>query len=121
MISRAAWAAVLVFAVAAPAQARHVTVGSNLKADATRYEMSPQWRPTDARFRQADALAVATFLNVMQRQCNSVTLANFAQTINVVGALLSGVSPPVLARAVAYWRAIDKAVGDRIALGVGAA
>jgi len=40
---------------------------------------------------------------------------------NVVGALLSGVSAPVRERAVAYWRAIDKGVGDRIALGVGAA
>jgi catalase len=40
---------------------------------------------------------------------------------NVVGALLSGVSTPVRERAVAYWRAIDKAVGDRVALGVGVA
>jgi catalase len=40
---------------------------------------------------------------------------------NVVGALLSGVSTPVQERAVAYWRAIDKPVGDRVALGVGVA
>jgi catalase len=40
---------------------------------------------------------------------------------NVTGALLSGVSNPIVERAVAYWRSIDKAVGDRIASGVGAA
>jgi catalase len=38
---------------------------------------------------------------------------------NVVGHLLTGVSAPVLERAVAYWRSIDKAIGDRIAAGVG--
>jgi catalase len=39
---------------------------------------------------------------------------------NAVGHLSQGVSPPVLERAVAYWRSIDKAIGDRIAGGVGA-
>jgi catalase len=39
---------------------------------------------------------------------------------NVVGHLRAGVSAPVLERAVAYWRSIDKAVGDRIATAVGA-
>ena len=38
---------------------------------------------------------------------------------NVVGHLSQGVSAPVLERAVAYWRNIDKAIGDRIAEGVG--
>jgi catalase len=38
---------------------------------------------------------------------------------NVVGHLSQGVSAPVLERAVAYWRSIDKALGDRIAGGVG--
>jgi catalase len=38
---------------------------------------------------------------------------------NAVGHLSQGVSPPVLERAVAYWRSIDKAIGDRIAGGVG--
>jgi alpha-N-arabinofuranosidase len=52
-------------------------------ADATRFEMSPTWRPSDPRFRTVDALAVASFLNAMQRQCAAVGLANFAQTINV--------------------------------------
>jgi catalase len=40
---------------------------------------------------------------------------------NVSGALSGGVTPPVLERAVAYWRSIDKGVGDRIATAVGAA
>jgi catalase len=38
---------------------------------------------------------------------------------NVTGALTSGVSAPIQERAVAYWRAVDKALGDKIALGVG--
>ncbi|MER7558781.1 catalase [Nocardioides sp. NPDC126508] len=37
---------------------------------------------------------------------------------NVVGHLSDGVSPQVLARALDYWRNIDKAIGDRIADGV---
>jgi catalase len=37
---------------------------------------------------------------------------------NVVGHLLDGVSQQVLARAIEYWRNIDKTVGDRIAEGV---
>ena len=38
---------------------------------------------------------------------------------NVVGHLSDGVSPPVLERALGYWRSIDKEIGDRIAGGVG--
>lgn len=39
---------------------------------------------------------------------------------NVVGHLVSGgVQGPILDRAVAYWRSIDKSVGDAIAAGVG--
>ncbi len=38
---------------------------------------------------------------------------------NVVGHLSQGVTPPVLQRAVEYWRNIDKELGDRIADGVG--
>ncbi|MFH8887523.1 catalase [Streptomyces sp. NPDC017949] len=34
---------------------------------------------------------------------------------NVAGHLADGVSAPVLARALQYWRAVDKGVGDRIA------
>ena len=37
---------------------------------------------------------------------------------NVVGHLKDGVSPAVLARAIEYWRNIDKTLGDRIAEGV---
>jgi catalase len=40
---------------------------------------------------------------------------------NVIGHLKSGVSAPILERALAYWRAVDKTLGDRIAAGVGAA
>ena len=35
-----------------------------------------------------DALAVATFGNVMQRHCREITLATVAQTINVVGLIM---------------------------------
>ncbi len=38
---------------------------------------------------------------------------------NLIGHLRTGVSGPVLQRAVAYWRAVDKALGDKIAAGVG--
>ena len=38
--------------------------------------------------------------------------------VNVVGHLKDGVSEPVLARALEYWRNIDKSIGDRIARGV---
>jgi catalase len=38
---------------------------------------------------------------------------------NVIGHLRSGVSAPILERAIAYWRAVDKSLGDRIAAGVG--
>jgi catalase len=40
---------------------------------------------------------------------------------NVVGALRAGVSPPVLARSVEYWRSIDKTIGDQVATGVNGA
>jgi alpha-N-arabinofuranosidase len=70
-------------------------------ADATRFEMSPKWRPGETRYRTVDALAVASFLNVLQRQADSVTLANFAQTINVVGALV--VTDEEVVRETVYW------------------
>ncbi|MDX6738557.1 catalase [Actinocorallia sp. A-T 12471] len=38
---------------------------------------------------------------------------------NIVGHLKNGVSDPVLARAATYWRNIDKALGDRVAAGIG--
>ncbi|TCC32141.1 alpha-L-arabinofuranosidase C-terminal domain-containing protein [Kribbella sindirgiensis] len=70
-------------------------------ADATRFEMSPLWRPGETRYRTVDALAVASFLNVMQRRCGSVGLANFAQTINVVGAL--AVTEDQVVHETVYW------------------
>ncbi|HZX04510.1 alpha-L-arabinofuranosidase C-terminal domain-containing protein, partial [Kribbella sp.] len=70
-------------------------------ADATRFEMSPTWRPGETRYRTVDALAVASFLNVMQRRSASVTLANFAQTVNVVGALV--VTDDQVVRETVYW------------------
>ncbi|WP_412540418.1 catalase [Longispora sp. K20-0274] len=41
-----------------------------------------------------------------------------ALAANVVGHLKGGVSAPILAKALAYWRAIDKSLGDTIANGV---
>ncbi|MFF8771174.1 catalase [Kitasatospora sp. NPDC015120] len=38
---------------------------------------------------------------------------------NIVNHLQGGVSAPVLERAVQYWRNVDKALGDRVAKGVG--
>ncbi len=38
---------------------------------------------------------------------------------NIVGHLSAGVSGPVLQRAVAYWRSVDKSLGDTVAAGVG--
>jgi catalase len=38
---------------------------------------------------------------------------------NIVAHLKAGVSKPVLARAVGYWRNVDRKLGDRIAAGVG--
>ena len=37
---------------------------------------------------------------------------------NIVGHLQQGVSEPVLARAIEYWRNVDKNLGDRVAEGV---
>ena len=37
---------------------------------------------------------------------------------NIVGRLLDGVTPPVLERAVEYWRNVDKHLGDRIETGI---
>ncbi|WP_275674085.1 catalase-related domain-containing protein, partial [Streptomyces alboflavus] len=38
---------------------------------------------------------------------------------NISGHLLDGVSRPVLDRALAYWRNVDKGLGDRVAAKVG--
>ncbi len=70
-------------------------------ADLTHQEMTPQWRPGHTQYRLLDALVCAAFLNVMQRQSDTVGLANFAQTINVVGALV--VSQDEVIRESVFW------------------
>jgi alpha-N-arabinofuranosidase len=64
-------------------------------------EMTPEWRPGRTQYRMLDALVVASFLNVLQRQSATVGLANFAQTINVVGALV--VDQEHVVREAVYW------------------
>jgi alpha-N-arabinofuranosidase len=70
-------------------------------ANLTRKEMSAQWRPSESQYRMVDAVVCAAFLNVLQRQSDTVGLANFAQTINVVGALV--VSQDSVVRESVYW------------------
>jgi alpha-N-arabinofuranosidase len=70
-------------------------------ADAGHQAMSPDWRPTTAQYRLVDALACASFINAMQRQSEVVTLANFAQTLNVVGMLL--VNPTTVLKETVFW------------------
>ena len=65
------------------------------------HEMSSEWRPDNTEYRMVDALAVAGFINAMQRQCNLVTLATFAQSINI-GGMLSVLSDKVV-RETVYW------------------
>lgn len=64
-------------------------------------EMSQTWRPSNSQYRLTDALAVAGFLNMMQRQAHVVTLGSFAQSINVVGMLM--VSDEHVVRETVYW------------------
>ena len=52
-------------------------------------------------YRLHDALAVATFANVMQRHCRDITLATVAQSINVVG--LIGVDAQGMWLEPSYW------------------
>jgi alpha-L-arabinofuranosidase len=52
-------------------------------------------------YRLHDALAVATFANVMQRKCRDITLATVAQSINVVG--LIGVNEAGMWLEPSYW------------------
>jgi alpha-N-arabinofuranosidase len=52
-------------------------------------------------YRLHDALAVATFANVMQRHCRDLTLATVAQSINVVG--LIGVDAEGMWLEPSYW------------------
>jgi len=48
-----------------------------------------------------DALTVATFLNILQRQCNLVKIATVAQTVNVLGLLK--VCPGKILKETIYW------------------
>lgn len=64
-------------------------------------EMTRAWRPDTTQYRLTDALAVAGFLNMMQRQARYVSLGSFAQSINVVGMLM--VSDEHVVRETVYW------------------
>jgi alpha-N-arabinofuranosidase len=64
-------------------------------------EMTSTWVPDTTQYRLTDALAVAGFLNMMQRQSAVVTLASFAQSINVVGMLM--VTDDHVIRETIYW------------------
>ena len=91
------------------------------KADPTRYPQVEVWeasgefvhaaytmRKDDDDFGQAGTL-VRKVMDDAQRD---------RLVSNVVGHLLDGVTEPVLARAIEYWRNIDQTVGNRIAEGV---
>jgi alpha-L-arabinofuranosidase len=43
--------------------------------------------PLEEPYNFGDALCVAAFLNVLNRSCGAVGMANFAQTVNVLGAI----------------------------------
>lgn len=64
-------------------------------------EMTKAWKPDTTQYRLTDALAVAGFLNMMQRQAQAVTLGSFAQSINVVGMLM--VSDDDVVKETVYW------------------
>jgi catalase len=91
------------------------------KADGERYPEVATWAADGEFVRAAYTLhkddddfgqAGALVRNVMDDAARNRLVAN------VVGHLEAGVSVPVLQRAFAYWRNIDKEIGDRIAKGV---
>lgn len=61
----------------------------------------PEYLPFGPTYSLRDALAVATFLHVMQRNCRLVSLANVAQTLNVVGLIM--VTPAGVWTEPVYW------------------
>ena len=61
----------------------------------------PEYLPFAPTYALQDALAVASFLHVMQRHCQSVTLAHMAQTLNVVGLIM--VTPEGIWTEPIYW------------------
>lgn len=69
--------------------------------DVSHNEMTPGWRPGKPQYRLTDALAAAGFINAMQRQSSAVTMANIAQSINVVGILV--VTEADVFREPVYW------------------
>jgi catalase len=90
------------------------------KADAKRYPYSESWeasgelvhaaytpRRDDDNFIQPRAL-IRKVMDDGQRD---------RLVSNLIGHLKNGVSEPVLARALEYWRSIDKEIGDRVAEG----
>jgi alpha-N-arabinofuranosidase len=56
------------------------------------------------RYHLHDALAVATFANIMQRHCRQITLATIAQSINVVGLVVVDEQGMVLEPTYWAWR-----------------
>jgi alpha-N-arabinofuranosidase len=65
-----------------------------------------------------DALCVAAFLNVLRRSCDAIGMANFAQTVNVVGAILTSPDGLVL-QTVYYPLLMQREHGGRTILDVG--
>jgi len=61
----------------------------------------PVYKPFGPTYTLRDALAVASFINIMQRHCRDVTLANVAQSINVVGLIM--VNKEDVWREPVYW------------------
>ncbi|MDR2550435.1 MAG: catalase [Desulfobulbus sp.] len=91
------------------------------QADGARYPQVEVWQASGAFVRVAYtprkddndfAQAQALVREVMDDSQRGRLVAN------VVGHLKKGVSAPVLQRALAYWRNIDREIGDRIAKGV---
>ena len=57
--------------------------------------------PLEERYDLADALVVAQFLNSFVRHCDIVTMANLAQLVNVLGAIMT--RPDGMFRQTIYW------------------
>jgi len=64
-------------------------------------ESHPEYNPFKPTYHLRDALAVASFINIMQRHCREVRLATVAQSINVVGLIM--VNKEGVWREPVYW------------------
>jgi catalase len=91
------------------------------RADAARYPTSEVWGASGEMIRAAYTLrkddddfgqANAMLNKVMNEEARSRFVSN------VVGHLRDGVTPPVLERAIVYWRNVDSKIGERVAEGV---